>query len=211
MIPAVSGLALSLALALAAAVGPPATHTSPRVLEEVVAVVGDAPLLASDLELARLAGIQGEGDDVLAALIRLEVEYRDLEASGALYRIQVDPEATEVRFAERAGGRAALEQALQARGLAWADLRLLALRVASVDAYVNQRLRPRIHVTTEELRAEYRDALVPRLAAQGVAAPPLADVREQLERLLVERRLNQEIAGWLAQARERLGVTRFAP
>lgn len=210
MIPAVSALALSLALLLPGPAVVPALPT-PRVLEEVVAVVGDAPLLASDLELARLVGLPGGDDDLLGALIRLEVEYRDLEASGALYRLKIDPASTETAFAEHAGGRPALEAALQAHGLKWSDVRLLALRVASVNAYVDQRLRPRVHVTAEDLRQEYRDALVPALAARGVAAPPLAEVREQLQRLLEERRLNQEIASWLEQAQERLGVTRFAP
>ncbi len=172
-------------------------------------MVGDAPVLASDLELARLVGLRDAQGDTLSALIRLEVEYRDLEASGTLYRLTLDTDAVEAGFVQHAGGRAALEEALRARGLTPADLHLLAVRVASVDAYVSQRLRPRIHVTTEDVRQEYGDSLVPKLAAQGVAAPPLEEVRPQLERLLVERRLNQEITSWLEQARERLGVTRF--
>ncbi|HSL18619.1 MAG TPA: hypothetical protein VLB51_12000, partial [Methylomirabilota bacterium] len=60
-------------------------------VEEVVAVVDRTPILRSDVDLALLLGIGSAPPDateaelrsaLLDARIRLEVQYRDLEASG---------------------------------------------------------------------------------------------------------------------------------
>jgi hypothetical protein len=99
---------------------------------------------------------------------------------------------------------------LEARGLSPADLDELALRMAAVDAFVQQRLRTRIAVSMEEIEAAYQRLLVDEIAAGDGALPPLAEVREQLTTVVVERKLNEEIERWLERASARQEVTRFS-
>ena len=54
-----------------------------------------------------------------------------------------------------------------------------------------------------------RDASQAEIEKAGAVAPPLAEVREQIYELLIERKLNEEIERWLARARERQEVLRF--
>jgi len=111
---------------------------------------------------------------------------------------------------ERGGGTALLEGEFDARGLVTADLDELVLRVAAVDAFVQQRLRPRISVNMDEIEAAYQQLLVDEIATSDEAVPPLATVRDRLFQILVERKLNDEIERWLARAMERQEILRFS-
>ena len=188
-------------------------------VEEVLAVVGNTPILLSDVELAALIRlVDTEPDEpadtyrsrLLDARIRLEIEFRDIEDGGLLLRLDLDPQRARQLLIERGGGEARLDREFEARGLVTADLDELVLRVAAVDAFVQQRLRPRISVNMDEIEAAYQQLLVDEIATSDEPIPPLATVRDQLYQLLVERKLNDEIERWLARAMERQEVLRFS-
>ncbi len=160
--------------------------------------------------------VDGEPDEanrsrVLDSRIRLEIQYRDLESSGVLFRLRPEVEPVRDRLVARAGGEDALEKGLRQLGMAMADVDDLALRLAAVDAYVEQRLRPRISVGLDQVESTYRQLVVAEYERQGATPPPLEEVRDGIYRLLVERELNDEIARWTGQAEARLEVTVFAP
>ena len=188
------------------------------VVEEVLAVVGNTPILYSDVTLAALVRLversaEAEQDyrsNLLDARIRLEVEYRDLEESGLLFRLELEPQTARSALMARGGGFETLERDLSVNGLSWPDLEELALRIAAVDAYVEQRLRPRVAVSMEEIESAYQELLVAEIATTDEPPPPLAAVQDQLRALLVERKLNEEIERWLTRAEERQEVTRFS-
>lgn len=189
-----------------------------EVIDEVAAAVGTTPILRSDLRLAELVRLEepepGEsaedfGARLLDARIRLELQFRDLEASGTLYRLDIDVGPARAGLVEQAGGDAAVEAALMANGLTAADLDELALRIAVVDGFIEQRLRPRVRVGTDELRAAYQELVAGPIEAAGQSPPPLESVQEELHRLLAERALNDEIERWLRAATEQIEVTRF--
>jgi hypothetical protein len=191
-----------------------------RVVEEVEAVIDSTPILTSDVSLAELVGLlpRDPGEDesdyrsrLLGARIRLELQYRDLEESGTLYRLVVDTESVRTRWVTAGGGEDAVLARISPHGLTLADLDQLALRVAAAAAYTDQRLRPRISIGLDEIEAAYQELVVHPLEADHEPVPPLAQVRDQVHRLLVERKLNAEIAAWLAEAADRHEVTRFAP
>lgn len=184
-------------------------------VEELVAVVGNTPILTSDLALARMVSlVEPDADEgeasydlrLLEARIRLELQYRHLEETGVLYRLTFDPDVTTDRLARRLGPEAKTN--LLGAGLDRDDLAELAVRLAATTAYVEQRLRPRLQVSAAEVEAEHQ-RLVDR-DGRGETAPTPAEVTDQIQRLLTERKLNAEIERWLEQARERVEVTRFA-
>jgi hypothetical protein len=187
-----------------------------EIVEEVLAVVGDTPILHSDVELALLLDIverepvETQRSRVLDARIRLEIEFRDLEDGGLLYRLELD--TTEVResLIAGAGGEEALDRNLSANGLVWPDVDELVLRIAAVNAFVDQRLLPRISVSMEEIEAAYQDLLVKEIAASDESIPPLATVSGHLRQILVARKLNDEIERWVERASERQEIMRFS-
>jgi hypothetical protein len=188
-------------------------------VEEVLAVVGTTPILASDVELAALVKlVEREPDEpaedyrsrLLGARIRLEVEFRDIEDGGLLYRLELEPALARAALIARGGGEEVLGRELGRQGLVWEDLEELALRTAAVHAFVEQRLRPRISVNLDEIETAYQQLLVDEIATSDEPVPPMATVRDQLYRLLVERKLNDEIEIWLVRASERQEILRFS-
>ncbi len=188
-------------------------------VEEVLAVVGSTPILLSDLELAALVRlIDAEPDEpsdayrsrLLDARIRLEIEFRDIEDGGLLFRLELDPQRARQTLIERGGGADRLDSEFVDRGLTASDLDELVLRVAAVDAFVQQRLRPRISVNMDEIEAAYQQLLVDEIATSDETVPPLTAVRDRLFELLVERKLNDEIERWLVRAAEHQEVLRFS-
>ena len=194
-------------------------ETGWETVEEVIAVVGSTPILLSDVELAalvRLVDIEPDETEtayrsrLLDARIRLEIEFRDIEDGGLLFRLELDPLKARERLLARGGGEDWLFGAFEERGLQTADFDELVLRVAAVDAFIQQRLRPRISVNMDEIEAAYQQLLVDEIATSDEPVPPLATVRDHLYQLLVERKLNEEIERWLERARERQEVLRFS-
>jgi len=187
-----------------------------QTVEEVLAVVGDTPILHSDVELAVLLEfvdrepVETHRSRVLDARIRLEIEFRDLEDGGLLYRLELDTTKVRESLIAGAGGEEALDRKLLANGLVWPDVNELVLRIAAVNAFVDQRLLPRVSVSMEEIEAAYQDLLVKEIAASDESIPPLATVREHLRQILVARKLNDEIERWVVRASERQEVMRFS-
>jgi len=186
-------------------------------VEEVVAVVDRTPLLRSDIDLAELFVLvdrpfgSTEADyrsALMETRIQLEVQFRDLEASGVLYRLDLDVAEVRRTLLSTAGGIEALTPKLQAVGLDDADIDELALRVCAANAYVEQRLRPRISVGLQEIETAYRRLAVD-LESRGEEAPPLTSVQDQLRQLIAERKLNDEIERWVTRALDEREVTRF--
>jgi len=196
------------------------SHLSARgeTIEEVVAAVGNTPLLRSDLQLAELVRLvepeAGEtrteyNSRLLDARINLELQFQDLEESGTLYRLDLDVESTRTAIVDRAGGEEVLEPLLREQGLTFDDVDQLSLRSESARAYIEQRLRPRLRVTGEEVQAAYYDLVAREAEAAGQSPPAIESLQDQIRHLLMERKLNDEIQTWLEGAAEQHEVTRF--
>ena len=182
-----------------------------------MAVVDRTPLLLSDVDLAELLVLIerpfGASDAdyrsaLLEARIQLEVQFRDLEASGVLYRLDLDVVGVRRDLLSAAGEAEAVAHELEVAGLGEADIDELALRVCAANAFAEQRLRPRISVSLQEIETAYRRLAI-ELESQGEDAPPLTSVDDQLHRLIAERKLNDEIERWVTRALDEREVTRF--
>lgn len=186
-------------------------------IDEVLAVVDRNPILQSDLALAAIVGIgplvqstDTEGvHDPLDSRVRLELQYLDLIASGALQRLEIDVGQQLEAMTAHGGGEVRLREALATQGLEWEDVEALALRVAAVQTWVKRHLRPRVTVTVRDVEEAYRRVIVEPMRDEGTTPPSLAHVNEDLRRLVSEEKLNAEIERWLDQCRERHRVTRF--
>lgn len=183
-----------------------------------MAVVDSTPILHSDVELAGLVNLVDSHPDLTAdqrqsrlldVLIRLELQYRELEESGTLYRLDIDLEGALAALIDRAGDEPELRTRLEESGLVWADVEELALRMAAASAFAEQRLRPRVSVSLEEVRNAYEELVVAGQDSPDQPVPPLTAVHDDLYRLLLERKLNDEIERWLDSTAERHDVTRF--
>lgn len=186
-------LALALALALASPVaaqdapaGPQPAPGSPQLVDRIIAVVDEEPILLSDLEreiesyrFEQQASGQDDGlgpAEVRQAMLDRLVEVKLLVAQARLDGVEVrdedverEVEANLEQLVQRFGGMPALQRELARSGMTLDDLRernreLVRNRIYTARM-VNLHVRPGVEVREEEVRAYFdanRDELPPR-------------------------------------------------
>ncbi len=189
-------------------------------VERVLAVVNGVPVLASDAELAEVAGLvprqAGESDAdyrkaVIEALVDLELRWQDLVAAGITARSPADADAAWRTTVQRSGGEEELQRRLAAIGLGERELKELVRRAAVVQGYVATRFAPFARPNPREVETAWEKELAPELVKAGKPVPPLAEVRGEVEALLRERKLSGEIDRWTADLAKRAEIVRYVP
>ena len=216
-----------LPLLLAAAAGawaafqPATAAEAPRLVDRVVAVVDEDPILDSDIE--RVVGLEllpasagesaaGQRRRALDLLIEQRLRLHEVDRFGfeetPLAALDLQMEQARSRFPSEGAFRAELVRL----GLDETALRQLLARQLSVFAYVEERLGPRVFVSVDDIARYYNEELVPELQKNGARAgdlPTLESVRESIRAVLRERRLNDEIDRWTTDLRSKADVVDY--
>jgi len=66
---------------------------------------------------------------------------------------------------------------------------------------VEDRLRPSIQIDQRAVESYYHDQLLPELKKAGSGAKPLTEVFGRIKNLLVQKKMNELLSGWLANLR----------
>lgn len=197
---------------------PPPAAAQDQLVDRIVAVVDEDPILASDLQEVIGLGLaerrEKEGEEtlrtrVLDRLVDERLRFHEVDRFGFT---QVPVGAIEARVAEiRARYPSAEAFAAQLRkvGLTAEGLGQLVARQLMVLIYVDERLGARVFVSLDDIRAYYQGTLVPKLQQDKQPVPPIEEVREQIRALLKEQRLNEEIVRWTEELRRNADVQLF--
>lgn len=208
-------LSPALFLLLAAAAVAAAQEAGPELVDRVVAVVDEDPILLTDVERVVLLGLverrEGEGDGelrrrVLDGLIEQRLRTHEIGRFGfgevGLEEVDQQVAALRAQFPDTEEFRAELDRL----GLDDRSIRLILARQIAILDYVEERLGPRVFVDLDEIRRYYEETLAPRLRAEGRPVPPIEEVREPIRAVLREEKLDQEIERWTAELRARADV-----
>jgi hypothetical protein len=182
-------------------------------LDRVEASAGNVAITASDvweeyrLELF-LKGTTSAVEPDAATLERVRdrlldqtILEQEAEAEG-VERADLDQQAAQALSEVRRlyASDEAYHTALRERGLTEAQIlnrlqsQVLALRL------IDQRLRPSAWVERSEIEAYYAETFVPQFNRQNTGpAPSLDDVEAQIREILVQKKIDQLLTGWLAE------------
>ncbi|HZF09700.1 MAG TPA: hypothetical protein VFE33_12995 [Thermoanaerobaculia bacterium] len=213
-------LLLAPALVLFLAAPPPSAPSAGQATlkDRVVAIVDEDPILSSDVDriigLGLVAVNPGESDTsfrrrVLGRLIDERLRFHEIDRFG-LEQVpvaRVDKNTQEIR--SRFKTDAEFNQRLKQVGLTLAGLRQLVTRQLMVLTYVDERLGPKVFISTEDITAYYQDVLTPELRKQNQPMPPVEQVREQIQAVLKEQRLNHEIDSWTDELRRKADILNY--
>jgi hypothetical protein len=159
----------------------------------VAAFLNDEPVELS-VESKRTAA----GRLVEQALIRHEIEislYPIPSMEEAEKRLE---ELKKTEFPDPAGYRGKLAE----YGITEDELRQSLLAQLVIGRFIDYRFRPGITVTDQEVRQYYEEEFLPALAQKGLGPPPgLEDSRDQIEQILVSRRVNEALDSWLQRTK----------
>ena len=197
----------------------PAPAAGLALVDRVVAVIDEDPILASDVDrivaLRLVERAPGEGDGayrrrVLGQMIEDRLRFHEIDRFG-FQQVPVDEIERQVeQIRRRFADPAELDRQLAALGMTVESLRQLVTRQLLVLNYVEERLGPRVFVSPEHIQEYYDQVLAPEAARHGQAAPPLDEVREQIRAVLREQRLNQEIERWTEELRREADIADFS-
>lgn len=212
----IAGCALGMALFAGGAV---AQDAHPVMLDEVVAVVNNRPILASDVEdEIRLAFLDATrpGEPALSpqraleqlisrALVEQEIRQQDEEAAMPT-PAEVDARIQELRSQLPACARHACEsdagwKALLAQhGLTPQRVRAYIRYRMEILRFIEQQFRPGIHISRQAVETYYRDQLAPHYADPS-AVPPLDVVSSRIQEILLEQQVSGLFDQWLKTLR----------
>lgn len=186
-----------------------------QLVDRVVAVVDEDPILASDVErVIALGQLEPRGGEAaqqlrrraLDLLIEQRLRFHEIERFGFETVSVPAVEAQVERLRSRYPDEETFLAVLGELGLDLKGLRQLLARQLSTVAYVEERLGPRVFVGLEEIRRYYDESFAPDLRARGEAVPPLDEVREQIRAVVKEKRLNEEVVRWTEELRRAADV-----
>ncbi len=130
------------------------------------------------------------------ALIQREIELTRYPAPAPK---DADPVLEQIRG--RFGGAEPFAARLAEYGISEEELRRNLWRQLMTLRFIDFRFRSGIAVSESEIDEYYRNELLPQFRKNGSAAPPsLEDARDQIEEILISRRVDEALDKWLSSA-----------
>lgn len=193
---------------------------SPIVLDRVVAVVNDRPILQSDVNeemriaiLEPNAGGQGAETPDLAlqrlisrTLIRQQIREEDAQTT-LPSADDINARLTEIRkqlpacVREHCATEEEWKAFLDRHGLTEERVELYLRGRLQILRFIEIRFRQGIRISEQEIATYYHNTLLPQYPT-GQPAPPLAQVAPRIEEILLQQRVNAMFDDWLDSLRE---------
>jgi peptidyl-prolyl cis-trans isomerase SurA len=100
---------------------------------------------------------------------------------------------------------------LKTQGFTAAEFRVSWRERMSVLLFIEQRFRAGIRVDEKQISEYYTKTMLPQYKAKGVKAPPLGDLSDRIQDLLVEQEVSKLLRDWLQSLRSQGGVVVLHP
>ena len=203
---------LALAIVLASpALAMQQSAPQPQIVDAIVVRIEDDIITLSELrELAAyqqlLDGHSQSNDEIRSELIEQLVVNNEATTTGFPLPAQTEADRELSRVESSFSSPAVYQQRLEAIGLTVAAVRRIVTRQIYLARYLDYKFRSSIQVTDAAIADYYRDHLVPELKAKGQQPPPLTDVTEQIQEVLVEQGVNERTAAWFDETKPRLKI-----
>ena len=202
------GLAIVLALP---AIAMPQSAPQPQIVDAIVVRIEDDIITLSELrELAAyqqlLDGHSQSNEEIRSELIEQWVVNNEATTTGFPLPAKTEADRELSRVESSFSSPAVYQQRLESTGLTVAAVRRIVTRQIYLARYLDYKFRSSIQVTDAAIADYYRDHLVPELKAKGQQPPPLTDVTEQIQEVLIEQGVNERTAAWFDETKPRLKI-----
>jgi parvulin-like peptidyl-prolyl isomerase len=191
------------------------TAQDAALLDRIVAVVDDDPILESDLDRVIGLGLVERQDDesdrafrrrALDRLIEESLRFHEIDRFGFSEILLEDVELAYGEIESRYDSEEEFLGALEKLSITPEELRQLVARQLMVLTYVDERLGPRVFVSRDDIEAYYFGSLVPELESRQAAVPDLEEVREQIREVVKQQRLDEELERWTDELRQEADI-----
>ncbi|HXG64615.1 MAG TPA: hypothetical protein VNO70_05880 [Blastocatellia bacterium] len=203
----------------------PARAQSARIVDQILTLVNNEVITRTDLlwSLAldpRAPSPAGPvDDDVLRRKLDVMIDERLVLQEASKIPTEVTPEEISRKLAELIKSfpsEAAFRERVNAVGLTEERINELMRHRVLIDRFVDFRFRSFVLVTNQEIQRYYEEEFAPEIRKRGAVPPPLdaklengVTVREQITRILRERKIEEEIDRFLIAARQRAEIVQI--
>lgn len=191
------------------------------VIDRVIAVVNNAPILQSDWEtMLRFEALMNgrtaesfteeERRSVFARLVDQELIRQQMKTATVptVSEADVDARVKEVRAQiPTASHDATWKELLQRMGISQAEVRSRLRLQMEILRYLDEQFRPLSRVDFRAITRYYREQYLPALKKQGAEEVPLTQVVDKIREILVQQRIDEQINNWLQTLREGAAIT----
>lgn len=98
---------------------------------------------------------------------------------------------------------------LASYGLTQRDLEVHLISEIRILRLVDLRFRGLVHIDKTSIAGYYENKLVPELRGKGVPVPPLSDVSDRIEKILVEQNMSAMLDEWLQTLRAQAHIEKM--
>jgi hypothetical protein len=188
-----------------------------RTIDQVIAVVDAAAITQSDVETEYRTELFLEEGRVPPKVPDAETFFHVLDRLIDQKLLTEEAAAAEQKDSATLQGRAqqilanlrrrfpaeeAFQAALRSLGLNEHDLLAKIEEQERILRIVDQRLRPLVSVEPDEIEAYYQKTFLPEWAKKSKeGAPALAEVEDQIQEILVQKKIDQQLEVWLKELR----------
>jgi hypothetical protein len=202
--------------ALAAQPATPALHR--LTVDRIVVTVGRTLITLSDVKhahgfecLMSQASCHPPDEqrlrEVASRLIDQALLEQEIQASRLLPAPKGEVERLMAELVEALGGEEAFGKAVRQADLTPEQVQRRLERQATALRFIDLRFRPNAQVEEASIEAYYKDTLLPKLQLEAGQRPPgLDELREQIEEVLVQEKINEEFSAWMGQLREQAQI-----
>lgn len=188
-------------------------------IDGVVATVNGVPLLQSDVDDAlrfeaflqqRSVALLTAGDREFAfqRLIDRELLRQEMPTDFAIAPEEVSRQLANVRSQFSGAETAdAWIRILASYGLTEQTVNERVSDQLRVLAFIDLRLRAAVRIDDDAVAAYYNETLVPKLKQMNAPVDPLASVSSKIEQLLVQKRMDELLAIWIANLRSQSQIS----
>lgn len=191
------------------------------VIDRVIAVVNNTPVLQSDWEtMLRFEALMNgrtaesfteeERRSVFARLIDQELIRQQMKTATvpSVSEADVDARVREVRAQiPTASNDATWKELLQRMGISQGEVRDRLRSQMEILRYLDDQFRPLARVDFRAITRYYREQYLPALKKQGAEEVPLTQVVDKIHEILVQQRIDEQINNWLQTLREGAAIT----
>jgi hypothetical protein len=191
-------------------------------IDRIVALVNRQPIVASEWEQQeRFEAMSNEvpfrrferSEEALERLIdrRLIIEQMNAAKVSRTSPDATAAQVTALRNQLNITSDAAWKAKLKQYGLLEADVADIVAEQADVLRFIEVKFRMAVHVNDDDIRRYYNETFLPEFARSGKAGTPpkVAAVRDSIESVLVQQRMNELFSTWLKTLRAQANIRRL--
>lgn len=190
--------------------------SAPATTGDIVAVVNEEEISRADFETLHAQVVTQQGIDITSLDAEMQKQLEDqvvdelivqalLRQAVEVSEVTITQEEIDTRMdaiVAQLGGEEAFQQALDVEGLSEEALRSEVRTELASQTYLEQELNlASVSVSEEEIQTTYE-----QLAAQDETVPQLAEIRDQVEELVIQQKQQDLFAQHIAQLRAQANV-----